>query len=150
MSRLGELLARGAVGTWGATVATLGTATVVTGLLTGGIGALVLGGLSAALGSIATYAALQPTETAFSKISGNFATLKTVASDFRGGVTHVHATVKETATQVSNISSVDKGSVKLLIDSLNHLKMVCAASYDKIARSKEDVRSKTRDLTAEI
>ena len=150
MSRLWELLRRGAVGTLGVTYATIGTAAAVAGVLTGGIGALVMGSLFAAVGASATYAALQPTETAFRRISGNFAALKTVASDFRGGVTHVHGTVKETATQVSNISSVDKRSVKLMIDSLNHLKMVCAASYDKIARSKEDVRSKTRDLTAEI
>ena len=150
MSRLWELLRRGAVGTLGVTYATIGTAAAVAGVFTGGIGALVMGSLFAAFGASATYAALQPTETAFRRISGNFAALKTVASDFRGGVTHVHGTVKETATQVSNISSVDKRSVKLMIDSLNHLKMVCAASYDKIARSKEDVRSKTRDLTAEI
>ena len=146
--RLGELLTRDiAIGT---AAVTIGTAVVVAGLLTGGIGALVVGSLHVAAGAGLTYGALQPTETAFSRISGNFATLKTVASDFRGGVTHVHATVKETATQVGNIYGADKRSVKLMIDSLNHLKMVCAASYDNIARSKEDVRSKTRDLQAEI
>ena len=150
MSRLQELLHRGIVGTAGATFATIGTETAIAGVLTGGIGALVGGGLSAAWGTAALYAAIQPTKTAFSRISGNFDSLKNVASDFRAGVTHVHATVKEIATQVSNISSVDKLRVELMIESLERLKMVCAASYGKIARSKEDVRSKTRDLPGEI
>ena len=149
MSRF-ELLHRGIFGTAGATVATIGTTAAVAGLLTGGIGSLVVGGLYAAVGTAALYVATRPTKTAFSRISGNFDSLKNVASDFRAGVTHVHATVKEIATQVSNIYGVDKGSVNLMIKSLEHLKMVCAASYDKITRSKEDVRSKTRDFPAEI
>ena len=148
MSRF-ELLQRGMVGMVGATAATIGTTAAVAGLLTGGIGSLVIGGVYAAAGTAVLYVATRSTKTAFSRISGNFDSLKNVASDFRAGVTHVHATVKEIATQVGNISGVDKLSVKLMIESLEHLKMVCAASYDNIARSKEDVRSKTRDLPAD-
>ena len=150
MSRLEELVARGFLGTWGVTAGALGTVAVVGGLLTGGIGALVVGSLFAAAGAHATYLALQPDETAFSRISGNFDSLKKVACGFRGGVTHVHATVKEIATQVGNIYGVDKGGVKPMIHSLECLKRMCTASYESIARSKEDVRSKTRDLPAEI
>ena len=148
------------VGTTAAVAVVGTTATVVAGALTAGISALVVGIVGIGVLVVGTAAALkykapfttagQPTETAFSRISGNFDTLKNIVYNFRAGVTHVHATVKEIATQVGNIYDVDKGSVKLMIDSLEHLKMVCAASYDKIARSKEDVRSKTRDLPAKI
>ena len=142
-SRLGKRLAAGAV-----VAAGVGSAVVAGALMFGIIGLAV--GTAVTVYASRWYLAGGRTETAFSKISGNFDTLKKAASDFRAGVTHVHATVKEIATQVGNISTVDKGSVKLMIDSLEYLKMVCAASYDKIARSKEDVRSKTGDLTAEI
>ena len=143
-------LNRGILGTAAATFATIGTATAIAGALTGGIGFLVVGGVYVALGTAGLLEATRTTETAFSRISGNFDSLKNVASDFRAGVTHVHATVKEIATQVGNIYNVDKESVKLMIESLERLKMKCAASYDNIARSKEDVRSKTRDFPAEI
>ena len=118
-------------------------------------GAFMFGLIGLAVGAAVTVYASRRylaghTETAFSKISGNFDTLKKAASDFRAGVTHVHATVKNIATQVGNIYGVDKESVNLMIESLEHLKMACAASYGKMARGKEDVRSKTRVLTAEI
>ena len=139
-SGLGKRLATGTV-----VAAGVGSAAVAGALMFGIIG-LAVGG-AVVLYASKRYLAGGRTETAFSKISGNFDTLKNVASDFRVEVTHVHATVKEIATQVGN---VDKGSVNLLIDSLNHLKKMCAASYDKIARSKEDVKSKSGELPAEI
>ena len=85
----------------------------------------------------------------FKKISENFGILKRSSCDFKMDMTQIHATVERIETQVDNVHSVDKESAKLMIDSLNHLKMVCAASYDKTTRRKDDMR-KIKELAAKI
>ena len=144
------VVAGGTAAATGAALAGGFTASVVAGAFTLGIGLIAGMAITAVAASaigLGPAALARPygiefeeREANFKKISENFGILKRSSCDFKVVMTQVHATVERIETQINNVHSVDKESAKLMIDSLNHLKMACAASYDETTRRKDDMR----------
>ena len=153
------VVAGGTAAATGAVMAGGFTASVVAGAFTFGIGFIAGMAITAVTTSaigLGTAALARPygiefgeQEANFKRISENVGIVKRSSCDFKVDMTNVHATVERIETQVDNVHSVDKESAKLIIDSLNHLKMVCAASYDETTRTKDDMR-KIKDRAAKM
>ena len=164
----GAALAGGTAAAAGGVVATGVAISAIAGVFTLGIGTIVGLGITAVTGTavgvtgvaagVATAVVTHciasdyaKSEAAFRKICGEFDALLDFAYDLRGGVAQVHATLEDTAAQVSNISyCVDRTNIPLTKDSVKRLKMMCAASSDNISRSREDVRGKIEELRAKF